>query len=260
VCASGRPECAAGQQTWNGNDWGACVAIGCPAIGERRGCDSGRPGCPQGQKTWTAGGWSACEAINCPIECAPGLRVGSSQACNTPESCGGRQTCGGDGRWSACSGPRGCPDGWRKEGDHCAWTSSQEHSHVTYFPHRAGNESIAATGDLGNSHVLTPIYVEVTLNQWSNPPADNHGGNHCGKGNFRSAWVGCIHPGGGLGWGRDVEDHEWQDHVMIPLKCEANDAVGIFKHAWGHDASWHCTRDMELGVVRNHDAFAACHY
>jgi hypothetical protein len=258
-CNTGRAECPSGLQTWSGSTWGACQPVGCPKLGDQRGCATGRPSCPQGLQTFTASGWSACAGVNCPIECAPGMRPGSSQPCTTSESCGGRQECGGDGRWSACTGPRACPVGWRRDGDHCAWTSPVEGRDVSYFPHRAGDEAVAAAIPLGRSRVAAPVYVEVVLSQWSNPAAHG-GGNHCGKGNHPSAWVGCLHPGGGRGWGRDVADHEWQGGVMIPLKCEPQDSVGVFKHSWGHDAFWHCARALKLRVVRNHDPLATCRY
>ena len=47
---------------------------------------------------------------------------------------------------------------------------------------------------------------------------------------------------------------------MIPLRCDPGDTVGVFKHTWGHDSSWHCTRQLGLRVIRNHDPIDACRW
>jgi len=189
-----------------------------------------------------------------PQPCAPlGCKV---------DGCDGTQACFGGQPAGPCQAPRRCPDGWGWNGSACEWSSPFAPQFVKYYPHRAANEAIAATGPIGfpaPGGAPGPIYVEVHLEQWSTPPAAG-GGNHCGKGDHVSAWVGCVHGDGGLGWGRDVADREWESQEMIPLRCDPGDTVGVFKHTWGHDSSWHCTRQLGLRVIRNHDPIDACRW
>lgn len=264
ACETGISECPSGYRKarFDGTGWtptGACIAEpACPAAGAIRTCSSGNPKCQEGRQTWDGARWGACVAINCPPPtfCEPG----SSQRCEA-DGCAGSQSCDASGNsWGACSAPPRCPAGWQWNGSVCSWTSPNEGSHVSYFPHRAENEKIAATGAIGAPYVggaPQSVYVEARLSQWSNPPAPG-GGNYCGKGSHVSAWVGCIHPNGSLGWGRDTPDVDWVRGEMIPLKCDPGDTVGIYKHSWGHDWAWHCARDVHLTVVRNHDPIATC--
>lgn len=195
--------------------------------------------------------------------------VGGDLAC--PPVCTGPQACesGGcagarpclDGRaLGECAAPRRCPEGWTWDGQACAWVSPFEPRFVKYYPHSAHEHRLAATGTIGHpapGGVPAPVYAEIILEQWSTPPAAG-GGNHCGKGDSVTAWVGCVHSNGERGWGRDVRDHEWQSNVMIPVKCDPGDTIGVWKYTWGHDASWHCTRQLSVRVIRNHDPVATC--
>ena len=183
--------------------------------------------------------------------CNAVCRAGETQGCQR-DGCPGSQTCIGGQAWSECVAPRPCPDGWWWTGSECVWISPNQPSYVKYYPHRTGNDQVAATGAIGYPAAggqPATVYVEVTLDQWSNPPAGD-GGNYCGKDGFVSAWVGCIHPNNQRGYGRDVADVEWEDGVMIPLRCDPGDLVGVYKYSWGHYSSWHCTRQLALLVVR----------
>ncbi|HUQ02540.1 MAG TPA: hypothetical protein VM261_08605 [Kofleriaceae bacterium] len=265
-CDTENPDCAAGTRRtrfntegghWEPDTDAPCVPTQrCPSEGETRWCSTGDPECAGQQTYHVATRWSEC-VRQCPVgECRPG----ESRACNTNEGCGGRQFCNSSRMWDGCSGHARCPPTYPWEGDQCMWHSPSEGGTVRYYPHRAGNNAIAATGYIGYpapGGQPGPVYVEVTLSQWSTPPK-NTSENFCGKGTHVSAWVGCIHADGGLGWGRDVADHEWEEQVMIPLRCEAHDSVGVYKYTWGHDLSWHCSRQLALRVARNHDGIPTC--
>lgn len=204
---------------------------------------------------------SAHRDVQSEQPCDAVCRSGTTQSCQR-DGCAGSQTCLGGQAWSECAAPRPCPDGWSWNGSECSWTSPNQPSYVKYFPHRAANDQVAATGAIGYPAAggqPGPVYVEVSLDQWSNPPAGD-GGNYCGKDGFISAWVGCIHPNNARGYGRDVADHEWQDKVMIPLRCDPGDLVGVYKYSWGHFSSWHCTRQLALLVIRNHDGITSCRW
>ncbi|MEZ4399034.1 MAG: hypothetical protein R3B06_03400 [Kofleriaceae bacterium] len=274
-CDTGIPDCHAGtRQTRFDLDKGAweedaslpCVpTTRCPTVGETATCTPADPACAYGQRTYGAAGWGPCVAVCGPPPPPPVCAAGERQGCSV-DGCGGTRTCIGGQGWSDCQAPRPCPDGWRWDGAACTWTSPNQPSYVKYYPHRSDNERVAATGPIGYPAAggqPGPIYVEVSLDQWSNPPAGD-GGNYCGKDGFVSAWVGCIHPDGsrnfGVNAGRDVADHEWQDKVTIPVRCDPGDQIGVFKHSWGHLSAWHCTRQLALLVIRNHDPIAACRW
>jgi hypothetical protein len=227
----------------------------CPPDGAQRTCTPADPLCSGGVSSYDpTAGWSECRARYCP-PCRPGQSEGCELA-----GCGGRRTCDGSGHWGDCHAPARCPAGWRDEGATCAWVSPHEGSSFMYYPHRVSDRTMAATAPIGTPTVdgqPVPLYVEATLAQWSNPPAGG-GGNHCGKDNHPSAWVGCVHPDGARGYGRDVLDREWQSGAMIPLRCDPGDTVGSYKNSWGFNAGWHCSRQVSLSVVRNHDAVAVC--
>jgi len=202
--------------------------------------------------------------VQSPTPCTRVCTPGDHQPCNE-NGCVGFHDCLGGRSWSACVAPRPCPEGWVWDGAACSWTSPNQPQYVKYYPHRAANDQVAATEVIGYPSpggTPGPVYVEITLEQWSNPPADAQGGNHCGKGTFVSAWVGCIRPNGqrnfGVNAGRDVQDHEWQEKVTIPVRCEPGDTIGVYKYTWGHDSSWHCTRQLDATVIRNHDPIAVC--
>ena len=99
------------------------------------------------------------------------------------------------------------------------------------------------------------VYVAARLRQWSNSPSPG-----CGRDNFRSAWVGCVHPDGSRGWGNDAPDSAWRDGVQIDLKCDPGDTVGIYKYSWGFFSGQNCAREATLVEVRNHDSIPSCSY
>lgn len=240
-------------------DGSACVPKDrCPAAGETRFCDPDGA-CTNGKQTFNGSGWTGCESL-CPPdppppECQPGQTKGCEQG-----GCNGTVRCNGAGSWdSVCTAPARCPAGWVFEGSSCVWHSPHEGSFVKYFPHRTNDETVAATGSIGAvpPSGTAPIYVEVRLEQWSNPPKGAND-NYCGKDTHISAWVGCIHSNGTRGYGRDVADYEWRDNANIPLRCDPGDTVGIYKHSWGFQAAWHCTRQLSVHTVRNHDPIRSC--
>jgi hypothetical protein len=289
-CPAGKPDCRGGECKCSASMNNACAPCSATQCnGECKSqCDSSSQKCVDNQCCAKNTG-DPCGSCGDRYDCAGRCRNENPTLCSSLDGCS-KNVCPGqcdyagrnvrqvdnrDGCSSLpyCPGeptprvPARCPQGWQWDGGRCFWSGGT--ANVSYYPHRANDEAVAATAAIAYPSVggqPKPDYVEVVLNQWSTPPPwwphpcnGRAGCNACGKQGHVSAWVGCIHGDNSLGWGRDVADSEWEGgQTTIPLKCEPGDSVGVYKHSWGFDAAWHCTRNLDVRVIRNHDDVPTC--